>query len=443
MTSAESDDGVPLLPYPQSSGERAPNGSTFFVSANGDDGNLGTSADAPWRTLGRAMTEDFAAGDLLLLERGGTFFGQIRKTPRPSTGLRWTIGAYGSGPQPVVSGYKILDQAARWEALAGSIWRIDITEPAAFSGNTSNTSWNIGHLRVGEDVFGVLRESTSALTGQWEFHCAAPYLYVYSAQNPTVAAVSAGGLRAAPDGPLINVRSNTEILDLNLTGTGGTAITSLGEFVDNVRVAGNTIHHVGGSVLTDQGNVRYGNGVEAWIPSNGWVVENNHIYECYDVALTCQGNQTYGLTISDITFRRNVCHHNSQSIEFWSSGNPAIDGTGFFRILVESNIFSWGGYGWGGPVRPNQDLRCQIWTGFWELPTDIKVQGNTFNQAFSFYRFSYPQRPVGLICQRNDIRLSSGTRMEFLEPETINDAQSWASRESVEFDSTFTVFDGS
>jgi len=42
----------------------------YFVSTSGDDGNSGTSADRPWRTLGKVNATQFKPGDKVLFKRG-------------------------------------------------------------------------------------------------------------------------------------------------------------------------------------------------------------------------------------------------------------------------------------------------------------------------------------------------------------------------------------
>jgi hypothetical protein len=72
------------------------NGATWYVdSAAGDDSRAGDSPSAAWRTLGRANSVAFEAGDRLLLKSGSVFHEGLRVT---RSGL--SVDRYGSGAMP-------------------------------------------------------------------------------------------------------------------------------------------------------------------------------------------------------------------------------------------------------------------------------------------------------------------------------------------------------
>jgi hypothetical protein len=78
-------------------------GAHYVDSAGGNDGNSGTSPGSAWRTLGRVGAAALGAGDHVLLKRGATWGGEalvISRSGSPSNPL--TIGAYGSGPLPLI-----------------------------------------------------------------------------------------------------------------------------------------------------------------------------------------------------------------------------------------------------------------------------------------------------------------------------------------------------
>ncbi|SEO81600.1 right-handed parallel beta-helix repeat-containing protein [Actinacidiphila rubida] len=74
-------------------------GHTYYVSASGDDGNDGRSADHAWRTLSRADRQQLVAGDRLLLQGGSRFPGSLtvgrNDAGQPKQPV--VIGSYGSG----------------------------------------------------------------------------------------------------------------------------------------------------------------------------------------------------------------------------------------------------------------------------------------------------------------------------------------------------------
>ena len=69
----------PAPPPPVPYGHKA-----FHVSPSGNDANPGTQAK-PWRTIARAMRQTYSAGDQLLFERGGEYFGTIDRIPAPTS----------------------------------------------------------------------------------------------------------------------------------------------------------------------------------------------------------------------------------------------------------------------------------------------------------------------------------------------------------------------
>lgn len=79
-------------------------GNTYYVSSKGDDANAGTSEAAPWRTIARVNAAEFAPGDSILFERGGTFAGMLAPKGSGAPGAPITLGAYGTGERPVIAG---------------------------------------------------------------------------------------------------------------------------------------------------------------------------------------------------------------------------------------------------------------------------------------------------------------------------------------------------
>jgi hypothetical protein len=80
-----------------------------YVSPTGSDSNSGASPTQAWRTLARVQRAldagAFGAGSQLLFQRGGRYPGGLRLTAASSgvAGAPLLLGAYGSGPLPVLS----------------------------------------------------------------------------------------------------------------------------------------------------------------------------------------------------------------------------------------------------------------------------------------------------------------------------------------------------
>jgi hypothetical protein len=82
---------------------------TYYIDATGgSDANSGTSTNDAWQTLARASTDypqTYNPGDEILLKRGETFTGQLLlHQVKGSTALPISIGAYGTGSDPIIAG---------------------------------------------------------------------------------------------------------------------------------------------------------------------------------------------------------------------------------------------------------------------------------------------------------------------------------------------------
>lgn len=87
------------------------NATTYYVSTkDGNDGNKGTSAAAPWQTISKvnSFAGNLRPGDEVLLKRGDTFFGSLSPSVSGSSGSNILLGAYGSGNKPVMSALQTL-----------------------------------------------------------------------------------------------------------------------------------------------------------------------------------------------------------------------------------------------------------------------------------------------------------------------------------------------
>ena len=97
------------------------NCTTYYISANGSDANNGTTASTSWKTITK-LNSFFSAlkpGDKVLFNRGDVFYGSIAVNQSGTASSPITIGAYGSGSNPVITG---LSTVAAWTNLGGNIW---------------------------------------------------------------------------------------------------------------------------------------------------------------------------------------------------------------------------------------------------------------------------------------------------------------------------------
>ena len=93
---------------------------TYYISNSGNDANSGTDPSTPWQTLNKLNSfKSLAPGDNVLFNRGNTFYGSITVSNSGSSGNPITYGAYGSGANPVITGFTTV---TAWNNLGGNIW---------------------------------------------------------------------------------------------------------------------------------------------------------------------------------------------------------------------------------------------------------------------------------------------------------------------------------
>ncbi len=87
----------------------------YFISNSGENSASGTSQSSAWETINKLNTFTLSSGDRVFFERGGIYYGSLNIE---TSGI--TIGAYGSGDKPVISGYV---QLTGWVNRGNNIWK--------------------------------------------------------------------------------------------------------------------------------------------------------------------------------------------------------------------------------------------------------------------------------------------------------------------------------
>jgi len=96
----------------------------YFSSTSGDDSRTATQAQSPstpWRTLAKlnAISSGLKAGDTVFLQCGNIFPGPLRINASGASGAPIVVTSYGSGAQPIVTGFAKL---SGWTSLGGNMW---------------------------------------------------------------------------------------------------------------------------------------------------------------------------------------------------------------------------------------------------------------------------------------------------------------------------------
>ncbi|MEO8415318.1 MAG: hypothetical protein ABI472_16785, partial [Ginsengibacter sp.] len=97
------------------------NATNYYISASGNDANNGTSTSTPWKSLNKlnAYFSSLKSGDNVLFNRGDIFYGSLTVNKSGASGAPITLGAYGSGANPVITGFT---NVTAWTNLGGNIW---------------------------------------------------------------------------------------------------------------------------------------------------------------------------------------------------------------------------------------------------------------------------------------------------------------------------------
>ncbi|WP_375585489.1 hypothetical protein [Cyclobacterium xiamenense] len=95
-----------------------------FSNERGDDSRSFAQAqnpDTPWKSIEKlnAIFPSLQPGDKVLLRRGETFFGTVVMTSSGASGRPITIGAYGSGADPIITSFVTLSD---WKSIGNGIY---------------------------------------------------------------------------------------------------------------------------------------------------------------------------------------------------------------------------------------------------------------------------------------------------------------------------------
>ena len=118
----------------------------YYVKNGGNDSAAGTSDGTAWATISKVNTVwaagTFAPGDNIYFKRGDSFTGTITVAESGSSGNPITIGAYGTGADPVFNGFTTI---TGWTNEGGGIY----SKSVACESNTVVVSLDGVHTAMG------------------------------------------------------------------------------------------------------------------------------------------------------------------------------------------------------------------------------------------------------------------------------------------------------
>lgn len=351
---------------------------TYYVSNDGCDRNDGLTPETAWKTIAK-VNESIEGGDIVRFRCGDTFYGTVAtKAGKPDAPTTYTH--YGEGEKPEISQYKLI-HADAWEKEAENIWKLDLTDPTKFDGNTTEINTNVGFIKASGQIYPNKCIAIDELKYTWDFYSDAQYVHVYTEKNP---AELSDDIRIAC---CLNCFRHADWLKLDgltVRGTGAHGICGSGT---HEHITHCEFHEIGGSELIGypRPNTRYGNGVEFWSNSTDAVVEYCKFSGIYDVAITMQGTNVQ-TSWTNMYFRNNIMWNNQHMFEIWSSGE--LPNTGFVNCRFENNLCIEAGNGWSYAVRYDKTASTHLLMYGLQCPIcDITVTGNTFVNARSMTVF--------------------------------------------------------
>jgi parallel beta-helix repeat protein len=95
------------------------NATIYYVANSGNNSNNGTSTGTPWKTISKVNSISFIAGDIILFNRGDIWNETLTVSASGTTSNVITFGAYGTGKNPVITGFVTL---TGWTNYGGGIY---------------------------------------------------------------------------------------------------------------------------------------------------------------------------------------------------------------------------------------------------------------------------------------------------------------------------------
>ena len=423
-------------------------GKTYYVSDQVSEAqsavNDGLSVDQPISILHLYRFIRLEPGDIVKFKNGSKFNHDIDCTDfvvSPDETRRITFTNYedpdcqaNNAYLPEFSLYKITDDELLWSPhpTKPNVWFIDFSNrDKLYKGYRGTLDYikgevyrkesynNIGYIYDPEEdkIYGNRKSNVDQLSQDLDF--CAEYnadmginrTCVYCHENPS----KDGRVLYFTDGrDLFNLASNINIENLNFHLAGGHAMsnniyeykcTALpkynGLYTKNITIQNCIIDTMGGSY--DSNSNRAGNGIECMTHGENIKIIGNKISNCYDTAITLQGNDGnwQHITIEDNTFVRN-----NQSLEVWSSIYDKLPHQ-MKDVKFEHNRCIDQGRGWGDEVRPDKEKSCDIEIQHMDISdADITINDNEFinPKRLMYLNISQPKYVEGF---KNNVKLTN------------------------------------
>jgi len=396
-------------------------GTTYFVSASGDDNNDGLTEQTAWKTTQKVCSFPFKSGDGVCFRRGDIFRGTIIA----KAGV--TYFAFGKGEKPKLYGYKHnLANESFWELVSKENNIYKLTEKIADCGtlvfdNDKKCSYKHIPSFDGQKFvcrndwnkpFIVKNELTSDLDIYWHY-TDNEFITVSSKGEdfpiPRITDQSLGDLylkcdkgnpgkvfssiEAVPRCSGFKVECNGVTIDnFCIKYFGYHGVAGYGDSVDDLTVSNSEIGWIGGAIQDFCGTdlnfpngrhgeiTRLGNGIEIYGGAKNYLVENNYIYQIYDAGATHQIITNGKKFVYDgITYKDNLIENCTYSIEYFIKMTDGDTESYMNNVKMTGNVLRYSGYGWG-KQRHNKHTPAHIkgWS-YQNFASNYKIENNIFD----------------------------------------------------------------
>ena len=371
-------------------------GTSYYVTATGNDENDGKTPETAWRTMARVTNaEELRPGDGVFFKRGQTFRGQI--ITRPGV----TYSAFGEGEKPRLFG-------ADKNSASPALWKK--TDVDGVWEYAEEQEIDIGNIVFDDTSFArkVYESAPYEDKGQVDYRTKAPFrdyhdltedksfwhdyeskkVYLrYNAGNP---AIFHGDIELTKREAVIRNMCNADVTVDNLLLAHGNFGIASGTCV-NLTVKNCEIKWIGGCIQARwkagedrKYHIPYGNGIEIYGGAVNFTVDNNYIWQNYDAAATNQlSRNNQKASNKCVRYTNNVLENCVYSVEIFFGYYEGEEQ--YTRrnddTLIENNIM-WkaGGFGHIARIDPGCTSFIRCGTIVSET-TDFVVRNNIFDRS--------------------------------------------------------------
>ncbi len=348
------------------------NGTTYYISNNGDDAADGKSPETAWKTLEKVNTFVFNAGDAAVFERGGTWRGYIAA----QNGVIYS--AYGSGAKPRILAAFDGTECEWVKTEFENIWRY---EKIFDSDDIPCIFFEGESCAVKKDSFAGLEKDLDFMyNSDWSLEEASDNkIYLYSKSHPkerfSQINISMYKKVVEPDNrsrPHDITLKNLELL----YGRGAFMATNSRNLKMSYCICGMS----GGHFISRQNHHRMGGGAGGWCICDGFYFDHCYFYQQFDSGVTPQYHWNEGkeeAVFKDFITTDCIFETTEYTLEYFNT-QLNFKNNGFVNMVFSYNLCLKGGKGFGD--KTDKSAYIKSW-GHENNCKSCEISHNIFDRA--------------------------------------------------------------